>query len=62
VRQNLVLRRGRERLQKLKEQAKIDYPPGAGPPAPVRPDAPKSLDDKVAVEKALEAAKAKKRN
>ena len=57
IRQNLVLRRGRERLHKLKEQASIDYPPGAVPPAP---EAPGSPSDKIAVEKAIEAAK--KRN
>jgi len=33
VRQGLLLRVGRERLQKLKEQAKVEYPPGAPPPA-----------------------------
>ena len=33
VRQGLLLRVGRERLQKLKEQAKVEYPPGAQPPA-----------------------------
>ncbi|HSC11457.1 MAG TPA: peptidylprolyl isomerase [Rhodanobacteraceae bacterium] len=33
VRQGLLLRVGRERLQKLKEQAKVEYPPGATPPA-----------------------------
>jgi hypothetical protein len=32
VRQGLLLRVGRERLQKLKEQAKVEYPPGAIPP------------------------------
>jgi len=33
VRQGLLLRVGRERLQKLKEQAKVEYPPGMAPPA-----------------------------
>jgi len=32
VRQGLLLRVGRERLQKLKEQAKVEYPLGATPP------------------------------
>jgi peptidyl-prolyl cis-trans isomerase C len=59
VRQNLILRGGRERLQKLKEQAKIDYPPGAAPPAPVKPEVPRSKDDIIAVEKVPEAAKKK---
>jgi len=34
VRQGLLLRVGRERLQKLKEQAKVEYPSGALPPTP----------------------------
>ncbi len=43
VRQGLLLRVGRERLQKLKDQAKVEYPPGALPaPAPARNDAIKS--------------------
>jgi len=33
VRRTLLLDIGRERLRKLKEQAKIEYPPGAAPPA-----------------------------
>lgn len=42
VRQNLLLRVGRDRLQKLKEQAKVEYPPGAVPPAPGKSDAGKT--------------------
>ncbi|HSE12582.1 MAG TPA: peptidylprolyl isomerase [Rudaea sp.] len=38
VRQSLLLRVGRDRLQKLKEQAKLEYPPGAVPPAPGKAD------------------------
>jgi peptidyl-prolyl cis-trans isomerase C len=40
IRRGLLLRIGRERLDKLKQQAKIDYPAGAAPttPAPVAAD------------------------
>jgi peptidyl-prolyl cis-trans isomerase C len=34
IRRNLSLRTGQERLEKLKEQAKIEYPPGVTPPTP----------------------------
>lgn len=37
IRRNLQMKIGRERLDKLREQAKIDYPPGAT--APAKPDA-----------------------
>lgn len=42
VRQGLLMRVGRERLQKLKEQAKVEYPPGSLPPAPAKSDAIKA--------------------
>jgi peptidyl-prolyl cis-trans isomerase C len=38
VRQGLLLAVGRERLQKLKEQAHLEYPPGAAPPLATRKD------------------------
>jgi peptidyl-prolyl cis-trans isomerase C len=56
VRQTLLLQVGRERLQKLKEQAKIEYPPGSAPPASKRADAKPTTTDN-AVEKAIDAAK-----
>jgi peptidyl-prolyl cis-trans isomerase C len=56
VRQALVLQIGRERLQKLKEQAKIDYPPGATPP---KPDAGAQPASDSALGKAIDAAKKK---
>jgi peptidyl-prolyl cis-trans isomerase C len=38
IRRNLQLKIGKERLDKLKEQAKIEYPPGVAPPAePAKP-------------------------
>jgi len=59
VRQGLLLRVGRERLQKLKEQAKVEYPPGAlPPPAPANGDAVRAAPPGAAG-KALEAAERK---
>jgi peptidyl-prolyl cis-trans isomerase C len=58
VRQGLLLRVGRERLQKLKEQAKVEYPPGAQPPAPAKSDAAKSAPSGVAA-KGVEAVEKK---
>jgi len=59
VRQGLLLRVGRERLQKLKEQAKVEYPPGALPPAaPAKGDAVKAAPAGPA-EKAVDAAERK---
>jgi peptidyl-prolyl cis-trans isomerase C len=59
VRQGLLLRVGRERLQKLKEQAKVEYPPGAVPPAaPAKSDAAKA-PQAGAGEKAVDAAERK---
>ena len=62
VRQTLLRKVGRERLQKLKEQAKVDYPPGVSAPVPAKADAktdigkPKSA---LSADKALEAAERK---
>jgi peptidyl-prolyl cis-trans isomerase C len=42
IRRNMQLRIGRERLDKLKEQAKIEYPPGVTPPAAVPAAGPAS--------------------
>jgi peptidyl-prolyl cis-trans isomerase C len=58
VRQGLLLRVGRERLQKLKEQAKVEYPPGAAAPAPVKSDAARA-PAAPASEKAVDAAERK---
>jgi parvulin-like peptidyl-prolyl isomerase len=58
VRQGLLLRVGRERLQKLKEQAKVEYPPGALPPAAPKVDAPRPAPAS-ATEKAVDAAEKK---
>lgn len=44
VRQGLLLTVGRERLQKLKEQARIEYPPGAAPPQAPKAEPPRSGD------------------
>ena len=46
VRHGLLLSVGRERLHKLKEQAKIEYPPGATPPAKSEGDKADSEEDK----------------
>jgi peptidyl-prolyl cis-trans isomerase C len=46
VRHGLLLAVGRERLHKLKEQAKIEYPPGATPPAKSEGDKADSEEDK----------------
>jgi len=58
VRQGLLLRVGRERLQKLKEQAKVEYPPGATPPVAAKGDAAKVAPARPA-DKAVEAAEKK---
>ena len=58
VRQGLLLRVGRERLQKLKEQAKVEYPPGAhAPVVPAKSDAGNSATG--SPEKAVDAAERK---
>lgn len=58
VRQGLLLRVGHQRLQKLKEQAKVEYPPGALPPAPAKGEAIKPAPAG-AGEKGVEAAEGK---
>lgn len=59
VRQGLLLRVGRERLQKLKEQAKVEYPAGALPPtAAAKIDPVKAAPADAAV-KAVDAAERK---
>lgn len=58
VRQGLLLRVGRDRLQKLKEQAKVEYPPGALPPAPAKSDPSRHAPGRAA-EKAVDAAEKK---
>ena len=58
VRQGLLLRVGRERLQKLKEQAKVEYPPGArAPVVPAKSDAGNTAAG--SPEKAVDAAERK---
>ena len=58
VRQGLLLRVGRERLQKLKEQAKVEYPPGArAPVVPAKSDAVNTAAG--SPEKAVDAAERK---
>ncbi|MBS0570425.1 MAG: peptidyl-prolyl cis-trans isomerase [Proteobacteria bacterium] len=37
IRRNLQMKIGRERLDKLREQAKVEYPPGAAPPKQATP-------------------------
>jgi peptidyl-prolyl cis-trans isomerase C len=56
VRQTLLRRVGQERLHQLKDQAKIEYPPGVAPPV-VRRDVEKTPPDEV--EKSIDAAKKK---
>jgi peptidyl-prolyl cis-trans isomerase C len=56
VRQTLLRRIGQERLHQLKEQAKIEYPPGATPPA-MKGEGDKQAPDEA--EKAIDAAKKK---
>jgi len=59
VRQGLLLRVGRERLQKLKEQAKVEYPPGMAPPAaPAKGNAAKPAPPDVSA-KGVDAAEKK---
>lgn len=58
VRQSLLLRVGRDRLQKLKEQAKVEYPPGAVPPAPGKAEPGKSAPGSRA-ERGVDAAERK---
>ena len=63
VRQTVLRKVGRERLQKLKEQAKVEYPPGATAPVPAKADAkadaakPKSPAN--SADKAVDAAERK---
>ena len=58
VRQGLLLRVGRERLEKLKEQAKVEYPPGAAPPQPTKGELAKPVPA-AAAERAVDAAEKK---
>jgi len=44
VRHGLLMSVGRERLQKLKQQARIEYPPGAAPPQPATAQPPRKPD------------------
>lgn len=57
VRQTMLRKVGQERLKQLKEQAKIEYPPGTAPPAVAKADADKAGADET--EKAIDAAKKK---
>ncbi|HXR62270.1 MAG TPA: peptidylprolyl isomerase [Rudaea sp.] len=56
VRQTMLRRIGQERLHQLKEQAKIEYPPGVTPPAPKSEAEKPAAED---VDKAIDAAKKK---
>jgi peptidyl-prolyl cis-trans isomerase C len=58
VRQSMLRRVGQERLRQLKEQAKIEYPPGAAPPAAAKGESEKAASDETP-DKAMEAAKKK---
>jgi len=56
VRQTLLRRVGQERLHQLKEQAKIEYPPGVAPPAQKAEAEKAGAED---VDKAIDSAKKK---
>lgn len=56
VRQTMLRRVGQERLKQLKEQAKIEYPPGSAPAKPVKADADKASADEAA-DKAIDASR-----
>lgn len=56
IRRNLSLKMGQERLEKLKEQAKIDYPPGVTPPTPKTKPAATDANAAAAPDKAAEKA------
>ncbi|HEY2397109.1 MAG TPA: peptidylprolyl isomerase [Rudaea sp.] len=56
VRQTLLRRVGQERLHQLKDQAKIEYPPGVSPPTPKGEDEKSTPDD---AEKAIDATSKK---
>ena len=56
VRQTMLRRIGQERLRQLKEQAKIEYPPGVTPPAAKSEGEKTAPDD---AEKAIDTVKKK---
>ena len=56
VRQTMMRRVGQEHLRQLKDQAKIEYPPGVAPPAAAKADGEKSAADDAA-DKTLDAKK-----
>ena len=51
IRRNLSLKVGQERLEKLKEQAKIEYPAGVTPPAPKAAKTPPEMPATPAADK-----------
>ncbi len=57
VRQSMLRKVGQERLKQLKEQAKIEYPPGTAPPVAKAEPADKSAGEDA--EKAIDTAKKK---
>ena len=55
VRQTMLRKVGQDRLKQLKEQAKIEYPPGSAPPVAKAEPADKAPGEEV--DKAIDAAK-----